>query len=470
VEERTHEVSETAERLLREAGERKRAESTLKDLNTRLHTLIQSMPDVVFFKDTQFRYLVVNKAFEEFTGARQEELLGKTDGELLPPDLADFCKKSDEEVVRRRTPLHFEEQTITREGERRYFDTVKSPLYDHNGNLIGVVGVSRDMTERKRAERLIRESQERYMNLVELATDIIYISDNNGKQVFMNDAAFKILEYSPEEVIGQPFINLIHPDDREKTFKKRKEMSERGIDVFNFENRYRTKSGRAINVLHNVRVLRNEKGEFVGTQGIARDITKRKRAEEKLKLYSRALEEAMDGIQIVDLDGHIVYSNKSVEEIYGFSADELIGKHVNEMNVDKEFASKVILPGIRMAGRWDGELMVVHKSGRQFPIWLSTSLVKNAGGEPIAMVGIIRDITERRKAAEEREKMIAELQDALANIKTLKGLLPICASCKKIRDDKGYWNQIEAYIRDHTDADFSHGICPECREKLYPDL
>jgi len=74
------------------------------------------------------------------------------------------------------------------------------------------------------------------------------------------------------------------------------------------------------------------------------------------------------------------------------------------------------------------------------------------------------------KAAKEREKLIAELRDALTEVVTLRGIIPICASCKKVRDDKGYWNQIESYIRDHSEADFSHGICPECAKKLYPDL
>lgn len=79
-------------------------------------------------------------------------------------------------------------------------------------------------------------------------------------------------------------------------------------------------------------------------------------------------------------------------------------------------------------------------------------------------------IAARKKAAEEQEKLIAELHQALAEIKTLSGLLPICASCKKIRDDKGYWNQIETYISTHSEAEFSHGICPECMKKLYPQF
>jgi len=74
------------------------------------------------------------------------------------------------------------------------------------------------------------------------------------------------------------------------------------------------------------------------------------------------------------------------------------------------------------------------------------------------------------KAAKERENIILELQDALAEVITLRGIIPICSSCKKVRDDKGYWNQIESYIRDHSEADFSHSICPECANELYSDL
>jgi len=80
------------------------------------------------------------------------------------------------------------------------------------------------------------------------------------------------------------------------------------------------------------------------------------------------------------------------------------------------------------------------------------------------------DLTERKQADEEREKLIKELKDALHEVNTLSGLLPICASCKKIRDDKGYWNQIESYIQDHSEAEFSHSLCPECLKKLYPEL
>jgi PAS domain S-box-containing protein len=81
-----------------------------------------------------------------------------------------------------------------------------------------------------------------------------------------------------------------------------------------------------------------------------------------------------------------------------------------------------------------------------------------------------QEIVERKRVEEEREKLILELQESILKIRMLRGLLPICSSCKKIRNDQGYWEQIEVYIRDHSEADFSHGICPDCAQKLYPEL
>lgn len=132
-----------------------------------------------------------------------------------------------------------------------------------------------------------------------------------------------------------------------------------------------------------------------------------KSAAEKLLLFSKALDEAADGIQITDLTGHVIYSNQAVETIYGYSPEEYLGRHVNEMNADPEFAGQVILPSILRDGRWAGELPVKHKNGKIFPIWLSTSLVTGEDGQPMAMIGIIRDITELKLATEAlREQLL----------------------------------------------------------------
>jgi PAS domain S-box-containing protein len=144
--------------------------------------------------------------------------------------------------------------------------------------------------------------------------------------------------------------------------------------------------------------LTDSSGKVIAGIEVVRDITARRRAEEKLKLFSEALEEAMDGIQISELDGRIVYSNKAVRELLGYSHEELVGRQVNEMNADREFADRAILPQIRETGRWSGELFAAHKDGTVLPVWLSTSLVRNEQERPMAMVGIMRDITERKQA------------------------------------------------------------------------
>ena len=90
-------------------------------------------------------------------------------------------------------------------------------------------------------------------------------------------------------------------------------------------------------------------------------------------------------------------------------------------------------------------------------------------GKILGLTLILADITRRKKAETERDKLITDLQEALSKVKVLSGLIPVCSSCKKIRDDKGYWNQLESYIEKHSDASFSHGLCPECSEKFYGD-
>ncbi|WP_242342841.1 PAS domain-containing sensor histidine kinase [Anaeromyxobacter terrae] len=132
----------------------------------------------------------------------------------------------------------------------------------------------------------------------------------------------------------------------------------------------------------------------------------------RLHLLSSAVAEAPDGVQISDLGGHVAYSNRAVQEIYGFSPDELRGKHVNSMNVDPDFASRVILPAIQQTGRWTGELEVKHKDGRTFPIWLTTALVFGVAGKPTAAVGIIRDITERRRTEQKLRSYATQLEEA----------------------------------------------------------
>ncbi len=116
------------------------------------------------------------------------------------------------------------------------------------------------------------------------------------------------------------------------------------------------------------------------------------------------------------------------------------------------------------------ELRFMKQNGDQFYAQLEGMAVEDKEGRSTFARLIISDITERKRIEEEKERLIIELQQALAQVKKLSGFIPICASCKKIRDDKGYWHQVEEYIRDHSEALFSHSICPDCMRSLYPEI
>jgi len=356
---------------VRDITDRKLVEEELKQSEEKYRLLIHNIQEGVFIiQDAKMQF--ANETFAGITGYNIEEIIGMDFHHFVAPEDLEMVKdryyrRQKGEII----PPEYEFHVLRKDGEKTLVN-MSVGIVTYLGRVASM-GILKDITERKSAEKLIKQSEEKYRNLVELTTDIIYITDKERKHVFMNDAGYRVLEAQPEDVINHHWSKCIYPDDRKKSFKIFREMIDRGIDVFEFENRYLSKSGRVINVLHNVRILRNGEGEVVGVQGIARDITERKRQEESLKLFSETVENAPDGVQIVDMDGKIIYSNKAVEKIFGFSNDELMGKYVEEMNVDPEIAGKLILPGIKEKGHWTGELLVRHKDGHTFMIWLTTS-------------------------------------------------------------------------------------------------
>ena len=140
------ELEEIVRKLKAESLNHKKILNDQKETIARLQTLIHAIPDIVYFKDNKGVNIVVNKAFEELVGIDQENIIGKTDAELLPPDLAEHCRKSDEQAMRSNKAIRLEEQTMGSNGENFIFDTIKAPIFDRYGNPLGLIGVSRDVT------------------------------------------------------------------------------------------------------------------------------------------------------------------------------------------------------------------------------------------------------------------------------------------------------------------------------------
>ena len=213
-------------------------------------------------------------------------------------------------------------------------------------------------------------------------------------------------------------------------------------------------------------------GRYYGRVWYFRDITGRKQMEEKLRQLSTAVEQSPASIVITDCAGNIEYVNPKFIEVTGYTMAEVLGKNPRilksgEMNPE---AYGVLWQTITAGKEWSGEFHNKKKNGELYWESASISPIRDPADRITHYVAVKEDITARKQTEAERDMLIQDLQDALAHVKTLSGLLPICANCKKIRDDKGYWSQVESYIQTHTEATFTHGICPDCIKKLYPDL
>ena len=369
---------------------------------------------------------------------------------------------------------HYETVRIRKDGQLIHISLMISPVRDTTGKIVGASTIARDISGHKRVEEALRESEERYRSLFEGSRDAIYTSSQQGEILDANQSMLDLFGYSREEIIGlKARETYVHPEDRLKFQQK----IEREGFVRDYEIKLRKKDGREMDCLLTATVRRTGDGNILGYQGIIRDITERKRAEEALKeselKYRTLIESSTDAILLLDVERNIVTCNQAFLNLFGYQKGEIEGRSIRIIHPsDESFHSfgKTAYPVVARSGFFRKEWRFTHKDGMIFPAETVTSAIKLPDGSITGHIGIIRDITERKRAEEEREKLIHELQEALANIKTLHGLLPICSYCKKIRDDKGYWNQIESYIRDHSGAEFTHGMCPECMKKLYPDL
>jgi hypothetical protein len=185
-------------------------------------------------------------------------------------------------------------------------------------------------------------------------------------------------------------------------------------------------------------------------------------------LYQLLFEHCMDGIMKTAPDGAILDANPAACKIFGRTREEILAAGRDGLIDSSDPRLPKLFERRRLTGKAHGELIGRRKDGSLFPLEFSSVIFESPAGEARTCL-IVRDISERKAAETERERLILELQEALARVKTLGGLLPMCAACRKIRDKQGNWHNLEFYIRKHTEADFSHGICPDCRLQWYPD-
>jgi PAS domain S-box-containing protein len=198
----------------------------------------------------------------------------------------------------------------------------------------------------------------------------------------------------------------------------------------------------------------------------------RARAEETRAHLAALVESCADAIISKTLDGEVKSWNKGAERLFGYAAQEVLGSKISILippdclNEEPEFIEK-----LRRGERIEHfETVRQRKDGKRIDVSLTLSPVIDTTGTIIGISTIAQDIAERKQSEEERDNLLLKLVDALEQIKHLQGMLPICAACHKIRNDEGYWDCLETYFQEHSDLKFTHGLCPQCLDQLYPTL
>jgi len=274
--------------VFRNISERKQAEKALHDKEAHLRTLIQAIPDLIWLKDVNGIYLTCNKKFESFFGAAEDQILGKTDYDFVDQKLADFFRKNDLKAIEAGKPTSNEEWIVfASDGHSALLETIKTPMFDSNGAIIGVLGIGRDITDRNQAEERLRQSEQKYRTLIESMADGVYRSTPEGRFVEANPALVKILGYDNLEDLMKIDIKselYFKPEDRESMVLLENPEE---LDVYPLIK----KDGSTVWVEDHGWYVNDENGTILFHEGVLRDVTERKMAEMQLLKFSEELQE-----------------------------------------------------------------------------------------------------------------------------------------------------------------------------------
>ena len=366
------------------------------------------------------RFRFVNPQFQKYTGFSEEELFDKETLSIVYPEDRETVRYNAIQMLKGQRSTPYEFRAIVQGGEVRWaMETVTSVTYRGKRATLGNF---MDITERKRAEEALRESEKRFRELADLLPQVVWETDTTGNFTFVNRHGFLSFGYSPGEIIGSfNALNVFIPEDRDRV-RKDLQMVLAGEQLAGKEYTVVRKDGRTFPVIVYAAPI-FQRGQRVGLRGIALDITERKRAEEtlrqseeNLKVY---LESGPDGVYLIDLKGRFLYGSKKAEEIIGLEKEQLIGKSFLALNLlsAQHLTKAGKLLALNMMGKSTGpdEFELRRRDGRSVWVEISTTPIKQEG--EVVVIGFVRDITERkrmqRELEERSEQLLAQQQQLL---------------------------------------------------------
>jgi PAS domain S-box-containing protein len=306
-----------------------------------------------------------------------------------------------------------------------------------------------------------------------LRDEAVFTLDPAGRVSGWNRGAQALLGHAAEDIIGQHFsrfytleeMALKQPESELRLAAEKERHDAEGWRV--------RKDGSHFFARGTVTAVRDAAGKVFGFTKIIRDLTRRQELEntarESDELFHHAFDDAPIGMVLITTRGRFLKANRALCEMVGYSETELLGKDFQSITHPDDLEKNLSLIRATLAGKhamYQMEKRYFHKNGETIFARLNASLIREPDGTPHYFITQIENISEIKKREAEREKLIVELRTALARVKTLTGLIPVCGWCKKVRSDQGYWQTVEQYMHEQTAATFTHGVCPDCATKF----
>lgn len=386
VQERTAELKKVNEKLQAEIRENKKSEKKYRDL-------FENAIDPIFIVDSDLKYKDVNKKAVELFGFSKEEFQNMRVLDVIPPEQISRSEREFDKLRIKGSYEKFTGKMRTKDG--RFLDIeVSSSAIIRHGEVIGSRDIVRDITERKRIEEELRHSEEKYRSLIENIQDGVF-SIQGDKILFANEAFARMAGYRVEEVIGKDFRELVAPEDR-KLVEERYYQKQAGKDFLKeCEFRVLQRDGGRVIVNMNVGFITYQ--GRVASIGTVKDVTERKRSEEKIKEQAEFLDKARDAIVVMDLDNRIIYWNESAVRLYGWNEKEALGENASNVLYKDPAQINEALRCLIEKSEWIGELYQVTKDGKEIIVESRWTLMKDSGGNARSILIINTDITEKKK-------------------------------------------------------------------------
>ena len=442
--------------------ERVRAEASVRSSQENFQSLFDSLNDFLFVLDERGRIIHTNAVVQRRLGYAEHELVGMDVAEVHPEARRDEALRIVGAMLAGTAavcpiPLR------ARDGKLIAVETVVSR--GHWSGRPAILGISRDITRRKAAEDALHASEAMHRAIVDRAPLGIARLDGRGRYLQVNAAFARMVGREAASLVGLDLAELSHPDDVGDSIAQFRRLMRGEVDSYRFEKRYVRPDGRVVWAELSATAVRSVEGTIDFVLGLVNDVTARKDLEATQAEVDRRFRQMANAAPVLmwgaDAKGVRTFFNRTWHEFTGRSTVEELGDGWLE-GVHEDDRG-----GLATFGDVDREYRLRDRSGELRWLLERVSPVRGADGALQGYLGSCIDITDRKRTEQEREALLEELKHALATVKTLRGLLPMCAWCKKVRDDQGYWSQIESFLHKHSEAELSHGLCPDCEAQYF---